>query len=116
VTVGYLAAMVLVVIACMVGFDFGVVAIFAVARMIAEWRYRRVVKIWLEVPKDAPVQAVMPTLLRLAKRYEGGAELVVFPQGCRDIEGKRLTLAWGFRPCADLLAVLRELGTVTIGA
>jgi len=108
--------MALLVFGCVVAFDFVLMGAVAVAREIANWRYRRVVKIWLEVPKDAPVQAVMPTLVRLAKRYEGGAELVVYPEGCRDTEGKRLTLGWGFNPCGDLLAVLRELGTVTIGA
>ena len=84
-------------------------------RVFSDWRYSRITKIWLEVPPDIPSQMVMPLLTRLSQRYQGTTTLVVFPEGCREVEGKRLTLGWGFKPCGALLAVLRELGTVTLG-
>lgn len=87
-----------------------------VGSLWSDWRYARITKIWLEVPADIPAEMVLPLLTRLSQRYQGTTDLVVFPQGHRDTAGKRLTLGFGFKPCGPLLAVLRELGTVTIGA
>lgn len=87
-----------------------------VASVVSDWRYARITKIWLEVPADVPAGIVLPLLTRLSQRYQGTTTLVVFPAGCREVEGKRLTLGWGYKPCGPLLAVLRELGTVTVGA
>jgi hypothetical protein len=92
-----------------------VVAAVVVVRVLDARRARRRVKIWLEVASDAQTEAILPTLVRLARRYEGQTTLIVYPMGCRYTEGKRLMLGWGFKPCPDLMAALRELGSVTLG-
>lgn len=83
---------------------------------IGERRWRKMAKLWLEVPPNTPVEGLMPALLILSQQYQGSMALVVVPEGQRDTEGKRLTLGWGFKPCGELLAALREFGDVTIAA